>query len=457
MKSKFSLINIIILIFLMGSISLNIYFLHNISRPIISNKIKKNDSISSKLISMMVETGAGKYEEKSDDSWEMDKYTFNATLSGCENGSIISYDEENKKIEVKAKGSDRCYAYFSQLKLNTYLQSLYSQDGTNNLYYHDKIGNYTNSNLEAGDFSYRYSGSSESVKNYVCLDGVTETGKCQNENDLYRIIGLFKNDQSEYETKLIKYDYATTTELGDNTTAHGGSYKENYPFDYSNYKGNNISKLAAYFWNNSTNTNIWSESNLNKINLNTFYYKYLIDKIPSLKIVNHLWRVGPGSYTDIETGNAQKAYDNEIGDQRVKVGDMFCYKNYDTTAAVACTASDLEDNQYIGLIYTSDYFYAANPQYWNLPGWENNNNAYNKAANDNWAYMGMYEWTILPARSNTNQVYVISGSGTIWSYNESLAIVHSNSLAIRPCFYLSDSTKVIKGNGTKENPYRLSF
>ena len=43
--------------------------------------------------------------------------------------------------------------------LSSYILSLYTEDGVNGLYYHDGQGTYTNSELELGDCSYRYSGS----------------------------------------------------------------------------------------------------------------------------------------------------------------------------------------------------------------------------------------------------------------------------------------------------------
>ena len=151
------------------SITTNIYQYLNPREVLIENKLSKKEQ--NNLISMMLETENGKYEESKDNTWPSDKYKLNEELSGCENGSEIIWDKETKSIKVSATSSDKCYAYFDYLTLSEYIKGLYTIDGENNLYYHDGQGNYTNSNLEAGDFSYRYSGSSESVNNYICFGG----------------------------------------------------------------------------------------------------------------------------------------------------------------------------------------------------------------------------------------------------------------------------------------------
>lgn len=39
-------------------------------------------------------------------------YVFNEQLSACENGSTLSWDDENKRVLVEANVSDKCYIYF---------------------------------------------------------------------------------------------------------------------------------------------------------------------------------------------------------------------------------------------------------------------------------------------------------------------------------------------------------
>ena len=56
--------------------------------------------INSNSLTMMYETEyqSGEYQVSSDTSWPQDGYTFNERLSKCENGGVLSWDDENKKV-----------------------------------------------------------------------------------------------------------------------------------------------------------------------------------------------------------------------------------------------------------------------------------------------------------------------------------------------------------------------
>ena len=76
-------------------------------------------------ISMMLETeaGSGNYEMTTRSEWPTDGYVFNATLSKCENGGELYWDDENKRVVMSGNVSDKCYVYFDNtllLILNSY-------------------------------------------------------------------------------------------------------------------------------------------------------------------------------------------------------------------------------------------------------------------------------------------------------------------------------------------------
>ena len=79
-----------------------------------SNYIIKNNSLT-----MMYETGyeTGEYQVSSDTSWPQEEYVFNEKLSKCENGSKITWDDENKRVVMQANTSDKCYVYFDKNEL----------------------------------------------------------------------------------------------------------------------------------------------------------------------------------------------------------------------------------------------------------------------------------------------------------------------------------------------------
>jgi len=288
-----------------------------------------------------------------------------------------------------------------------------------NIYYHDS--NLTNG---AGDNSYRYAGASDQVNNYVCF-GSTQS-PCPADN-LYRIIGVFGD-----KVKLIKSDYATSTLLGTD-----GDYSKMLTvnsWDNSNYKGNNLANIVRYTWNYKNNTtinnghgsNTWSTSLLNKTNLN----KNFITNIGAdwaAKIAETTWKVGGNTETNIINQPAKIAYQNEIVSPVTK-----------NTTDNATTYSAK-----VGLMYASDYGFAALPSAWTA-----NLNTYNgdDIKNVNWMYMGLYEWTLSRYADYAFYVFYVNNTGNLNSYDA------SSALALRPVFSLTSSVNYVSGSGTATDP-----
>ena len=298
-------------------------------------------------------------------------------------------------------------------------------DGDNGLYYHDGQGTYTNADQEAGDNSYRFSGANPN--NYVCFGpGAVSEGTCANDN-LYRIIGLFDDDKDgNYQIKLIKSDYTTSDMLG----TDGRDYYGAYPGSASYYKGSmDTSTIAVYRWNYDTSvsmfgSNNWTTSEFNKINLNANYWNYLGTTWQNL-IAETTWHLGGmTSYSNI----AKAFYDGE--------------RNNSGYGSNPTTYTDE-----IGLMYVSDYGYAASPENWNttLYNYDNDTNR-----NNNWMYMGLYEWSISPISSSSYSVFSVDDNGRL---NNSSANV---SYSARPVFYLESNVSLQGGSGTSIDPYRLA-
>ena len=396
-----------------------------------NNKIKP----SSSGIAMMLETsaGSGNYEMTTRSEWPTEGYVFNANLSKCENGSELSWDNENKKVLMSGNISDKCYVYFD-VEIPTIANTCTS--GTNlasciktfgnkgssvsNIYHHD--GNLTNG---AGDNSYRYAGASDAVNNYVCFG--SNVTPCPDDN-LYRIIGVFGD-----KVKLIKSDYATSALLGTD-----GDYKDKYTYGNSTYKGNNYDNIVTYTWNYKNNTtinsgygsNTWSTSLLNKTNLN----KNFITNIGAdwaAKIDTTTWKVGGNTWANIGTQPAKTAYQNEI-------------VNPVTTNA---TDNATTYSAKVGLMYASDYGFAAAPSAWTA-----NLNTYNGEAikNVNWMYMGLYEWTISRNADNAYNVFLVHDAGLLYTYYADRAY------GVRPVFYLSSSVNYVSGSGSATDPISIN-
>jgi len=297
-----------------------------------------------------------------------------------------------------------------------YIKGLYTEQGVNGLYLHD-------STLEngAGDNSYRYAGAHDTVNNFVCFG--TDAESCPNDN-LYRIIGVFDN-----QVKLIKYDYATKEQLGT-----GGDYYQESTPNTTYYKGSQ-SKVSTYYWNNVNGTsskNNWNESRLNTIHLNGTYLNNLGTTWTD-KIATTTWNVGGMSRANGMESNAKRAYDYEVGANKIN-------KTYEAK---------------IGLMYLSDYYYGALPNHWTKKGYDSTSGGetrdYRSAINENWMYMGHYEWTISPSTDLIKYSFCEDGIGH--------ACIHgiNNYAMLRPTFYLISNVELAGGSGSKENPFRIKI
>ena len=295
--------------------------------------------------------------------------------------------------------------------LADYVKSLYTgTQGKNGIYYHDS--SLTNG---AGDNSYRYAGANPN--NYVCFG--TNTIPCTTDN-LYRIIGVFGNN-----VKLIKYDYATSALLGTD-----GGYYGKYTLGSSTYKGSNYANIAGYYWNNSTQKNTWSESELNKTNLNTNFINNIGEEWTQ-KIATTTWKVGGNTYAKIRDVVPATAYQNEI-------------VNPVTTNT---TDNKTEYTAKIGLMYVSDYYYAARPTYWTYYGYNSDSTKdYRAVTTSNWMYMGLYDWTISRIADISYRAFSVYDSGSV----NGDYVNHRNG--VRPSFSLLSSTTYVSGSGSASDP-----
>lgn len=442
MKTKIKITFILMILSIIGIFSFLLYY----------KKPKDEKYIESKL-SVLIEGEDGKYKISPDNTWPLEGYIFNDEDSYCENNSKLAWNEKTKGINLTAKNSDKCYVIFDVdnlgnrckgEKITTCLINNAKNDST--LIYHNledaKNKNIPNAELVANDDSYRYSGASDKVNNYVCLDGNDTKGSCESDNDLYRIIGLFKNENGEYEVKLIKATIPTKSELGD-YSLKGGTYHGEQ------------SGISRYFWNTKylqSSVNIWQYSNFNEFNLNSFYYNHLTSTIPNLinKVTNHNWTVGG---LRVYGNSAKITYDYDIGENKINIGDNYCYAEDDNQNVRACQEKDVVFQDEIGLMYISDYGYATYPD-----AWDKDLYSYDKEEirNNNWLFLNtpsVLEWTISRDSVTSHSIWVVYDSGKIdYAYGH----VFASTAAIgRPVFYLDSSTKLASGDGSKTYPYRL--
>ena len=169
----------------------------------------------------------------------------------------------------------------------------------------------------------------------------------------------------------------------------------------------------------TNNSNTWSSSSLN-----TYLNGTYLTSLGTLadKIATTTWKVGGGSSTylyDVPT----TAYQYEVGS----------------------SASSTTVDKKIGLMYVSDYGFAADQS-----GWTTKLSSYNSNTSKNWLYLGSNEWTISRNSGNTRNAFTVSSTGSVYSN------LVTPSYAARPSFNLESSVKYVSGSGSMSDPVRVN-
>ena len=198
--------------------------------------------------------------------------------------------------------------------------------------------------------------------------------------NLYRIIGVFGN-----EVKLIKstiYGWYAWDSGRDNT------------------------------WNSSTKPDI--RTTLNSTFLGT------ISSTWQNKIATHAYKVGGMARDYIAT--AKEYYNTEVGS----------------------SSSSTTDSMKIGLMYVSDFGFAASPDYWTTELYN-----YESAKSSNWL-AGLTEWTVSRSSDYTHIAFLVNSTGDV---DDNIYL--SDARAVRPVFYLSSLVNYVSGTGTQSDPFRI--
>ena len=171
-------------------------------------------------------------------------------------------------------------------------------------------------------------------------------------------------------------------------------------------------------WHTSPN-NTWSSSSLNTY-LNGEYLTSL--GTIAEKIATTTWKVGGRSSTylyDVPT----TAYQYEVG------------------SSASTTTYDAK----IGLMYVSDYGFAADQS-----GWTTKLSSYSSNTSKNWLYLGSSEWTISRISDFATDAFSVFSAGSVGNLTVTI------SYAARPSFNLESSVKYVSGSGSMSDPVRVN-
>ena len=177
-------------------------------------------------------------------------------------------------------------------------------------------------------------------------------------------------------------------------------------------------KSVGYKQWHSSQVNTWSSSSLNTY-LNGEYLTSL--GTIAEKIATTTWKVGGGSITYLQDV-PKTAYQYEVGS----------------------SASTTTVDKKIGLMYVSDYGFAADQS-----GWTKGLGFYGSYTSKNWLYLGSNEWTISRCSDHANGAFRVY-SGIV--YDDTV----TTSYAVRPTFNLEASITYVSGSGSMSDPVRVN-
>ena len=282
---------------------------------------------------------------------------------------------------------------------------------------------------------YRYYG--PSPNNYICLD--MEGGSTCPDKHLYRIIGsIYEENAGKNLLKVIK-----ATPLTDGTTSTFG-------WDYKVTNGSGSSdNIWATITNGNYSNSLTSGASLMKL-LNSgawwngtsgSYYKFS-SKATNVDFTNYKLSDKAKSYI-----STSRYYLGGYSTSYITTNEMY---GYERGTRRKDGNRPLYWDGYVGLMYASDYGYAAGNSCVNgtrLLDYEV------ECRNNDWLYISNTDqWLMVPNSINFGLVFYVGSSGYIYDSSD-FGIYIDRS--VRPVFYLTPSASITSGTGTLTDPYIL--
>ena len=259
---------------------------------------------------------------------------------------------------------------------------------------------------------YRYYG--PNPNNYICLD--MEGGSTCPDKHLYRIIGsIYEENENVNRIKVIKatdFTNSSTTFAWNSAGTNIWATPTNGRFSDSTVNGSSLMKLLNSDLFNTANTYALSNISQKYVNESIFYL---------------------GGW-DTSQVNSMVMYSKERG----------------TVTYGTDKSRPLSWKGKVGLMYPSDYGYAAgnscssgSTYLYNYDG---------KCKSSDWLFNSKDEWLMSVLSNSSERAFFLGSAGYVYnSYNKV-----TNTMSVRPVFYLTSITSITGGDGTSSNPYILS-
>ena len=403
------------------------------------NKGQTIDSFKNKYVEGLIDNYAI-YQDVLTTSKETHNYTLTAWIDESyilpiknETTTTKETNEETYKFKVKVVGVDTPITIKEKVSTSVtgiasqVLPILTSNTGDSGLY---TITHEADNTLQIGTnediTEYRYR--EASPKNYVTFN-----------NEVWRILGVFPvddgNGNMEYRIKLIRNE-----SIGDNYWNNCTDENEDYICDDTNKYYDNWTGATLNTYLNGTYLNSLDSTSQSLISNAKYYLGGLgFESMDDQGII----KVGQTTGTQL--------YNYE---RKIQNGNCSLDSNTGHYLGTGCYYYGTNPNSFtgkLGLLYSSDYFYASEncenkilSEYYinddgNIGGFAEPSTKDIRACNDtNWLYnLKIKEW-ILPQLVDNGYVSL-------------------DQRAVRPVLYLTSSAKITGGSGTSSDPYTLGI
>lgn len=310
----------------------------------------------------------------------------------------------NKSLvgNIVVEAQEKQYETFSTVIENLMSDGEYETVTNNGV---DYDYNTVNSLMDDNYGNIRYYGSSPN--NYVYFNCDDYSNQSSSTCEVWRIIGLF-NDQIEPSLIKIVRNDSIGNFSWDLYNNFNGWTDATMRFILNNYSMEGVQGTGLY-WNRGSGGCLNGDSGTCD-----FTTTGLKNDATKNAIYNAKWQVSAISETLFYSN---EAYENEMG-----------------------LGTEVED--YIGLISTSDYGFAADFRTCSSQIFD-----YDSCSEVNWLLNGEDQWTIIPMDNETT--YSVYNNGMLSTLNV------SNVAAIRPTLYLNINVIKKDGTGTSSDPYQL--
>ena len=218
--------------------------------------VKNNEKINKipGMVSLMLETKykSGQYKASTDNKLPTSGYEFNESLSNCENGGKLTWNEDRGTVTVKTNKSDRCYVYFDLLPPDVYLNisnrpTTYGKFGSINCTGSSATYNQQYNRIEISSFNSKYSSCS--------LNYTDSTSKV---------------NLASYITGLAGTTQGTGQVVNETATIDKSSFTAGAKLEQSGYSVSRNDATYPFEWDNTNKT--WTSTNHTDYDTATFIF-----------------------------------------------------------------------------------------------------------------------------------------------------------------------------------------